>query len=124
MFKRLFLLACFCGVGLLLTAHVSSISGGGKIDFQVGIFDPTAAGDKGSRSPIASPNVSLDDHTLYTDAVWFDATLQVLDEDGNVVYTTFVPAGTPTVVLPSTLSGDYELQLIQGYWYFYGYITL
>ena len=97
---------------------------GGKVSLNVGIVDETGTHGGDPRSPIVIPSVSLDGHTLYTGAVWFDATLQVLDEDGNVVYTTFVPAGTPTVVLPSTLSGDYELQLIQGYWYFYGYIIL
>jgi hypothetical protein len=53
-------------------------------------------------------------------------TVQLLDEDGYVVYTTFVPASTPTVVLPSTLSGDYELRLIPSgsAYYFYGDITL
>lgn len=94
------------------------------IALQVGIDNPTLGHGGHPRTPINPPAVSIDDHTLYTDAVWFDATLQVLDEDENVVYTTVVPAGTPTVVLPSSLSGDYELRLIQGYWYFYGEISL
>ena len=86
--------------------------------------NPIFGGTPMPRTPPAIPNVSIDDHTLNTGAVWFDATLQVLDENENVVYTTFVPAGTPSVVLPSTLSGDYELRLIWNNWRFYGYISL
>ena len=94
------------------------------IALQVGIDDPTLEHSGHPRTPINPPAVSIDDHTLYTDAVWFDATLQVLDEDENLVYTTLVSAGTPTVVLPSSLSGDYELRLIWNNWRFYGWISL
>ena len=37
---------------------------------------------------------------------------------------TVLPAGTNTVVLPATLSGNYEVRLIWGNWYFFGQISL
>ena len=46
------------------------------------------------------------------------------DEDGVVVYTTYVPAGTTMIVLPSTLSGDFEIRLVGDTYYYRGYITL
>ncbi len=71
------------------------------------------------------PNTSLDENTLYFYNVDYDLTLVLLDEDGEEAYTTFVPAGTATVVLPSSLSGVYELQLLPGgSFYFYTVIQL
>lgn len=46
------------------------------------------------------------------------AQLKVLT-DGPAVYST-----ETQVVLPSTLSGDYEIELRMGYWKFTGWITL
>ena len=46
------------------------------------------------------------------------------DEDGNVVYTTVVYSAQTQVVLPSTLSGDYQIELVMGYWIFKGWINL
>jgi hypothetical protein len=43
-----------------------------------------------------------------------------------VAYSTIVPAGTGTVTLPATLTGDYELRLYPGgtAYFFYGFVTL
>ena len=53
-------------------------------------------------------------------------TLQLLDEDETVIYSTYIPAGTTQVVLPSTLSGEFELRLIpfNATYYFRGYLIL
>jgi len=69
--------------------------------------------------------LSIDGHTLYFNNVGYDLTLVLLDEDGEEAYATFVAAGTTAVVLPSTLSGDYELQLYptDSVYYFYSEIT-
>ena len=48
----------------------------------------------------------------------------VKDEDGDVVYTTTVFSAETEIVLPSTLSGDYEIQLVMGNWLFTGLIQL
>ena len=50
--------------------------------------------------------------------------LNIKDEDGDVVYSTVVYSSETQVVLPSTLSGDYEIQLVTGNWCFWGYIEL
>jgi len=41
-----------------------------------------------------------------------------------VVYTIVIPTGTTSWVLPASLSGEYELQLISGNYCFWGMITL
>ena len=53
-----------------------------------------------------------------------DYTLNLYDEDGEVVYTVFVPAGTTQVILPATLSGDFELRFETSTYFYYGYISL
>jgi hypothetical protein len=53
-----------------------------------------------------------------------DYILYIKDEDGDVVFTTTVYSAQTQVVLPSTLSGDYEVELVMGNWLFTGYITL
>ena len=51
--------------------------------------------------------------------------LTLLDEDSEVVYQTVVPSSVSVVVLPATLSGDFELQLdYGGNYYFYCEIAL
>lgn len=53
-----------------------------------------------------------------------DYTLTLYDEDGDVVYTAYLPAGTTQIVLPTTLSGDFEIRLEADTYYYFGYILL
>lgn len=90
-----------------------------------GTFDPTNGSDPIGRSPIVRPNVSIEDHVLYFNNSHPDYTLTLLDEDGFVAYQAFVPAGVSVVVLPATLSGEFELRLDFGStYYFYAFIEL
>jgi hypothetical protein len=52
--------------------------------------------------------------------------LQLVDpeDEQNVVYEVLMPTGTNSVVLPSSLVGEYVIQLIWGNWRFWGYIEL
>ena len=81
----------------------------------------------GNGSTLAPPRpwyITQDDYTLTMPAFEDDFTLELLDEDGVVVYSVYVPAGTTLIVLPSTLSGDFELRLVADTYYYRGYITL
>lgn len=53
-----------------------------------------------------------------------DYVLIIKDEDGIVVYSTIVYPTQTEVILPSTLSGDYEVNLVMGNWLFIGEINL
>ena len=89
------------------------------------IFDPIKGGMPLPKSPVQSPLVSIDGHTLYLYDIGYDLTLCLVDENDDVVYTVFVPAGTTSVVLPSTFTGSFELQLFPGgLYYFVSDITL
>ena len=70
--------------------------------------------------------ITQDENVLTLPAFDEGFTLQLLDEEETVVYSTYFPAGTTQVVLPSTLSGDYEIRLIpfNATYYFRGYLIL
>ena len=99
-----------------------------ELTFQVGITDPTGSSGEFPRCPINPPSASLDDHTLYINSEHPAYTLYLVDTTGDepdVVYQVYVPANVNAVVLPSTLSGTYELQLYDGgQYYFYSDIEL
>lgn len=94
------------------------------IELQVGYVDPID-GDSGQhRGPVLIPCISIDNFTLYFTTPCDGCTLRLLDENGVVVYSTVIPTGTISLVLPSYLIGEYEIQIIQGNNCFYGYIQL
>ena len=103
-------------------SHVTELS------FQVGITNPTGSSGELPRNPTNPPSASLDDHTLYINSEHPAYTLYLVDttgEEPDVVYQVYVPANVNSVVLPSTLSGTYELQLYDGgNYYFYSEIEL
>lgn len=76
------------------------------------------------RGPEELLTVGLEGHTLYMSNVDFDVTLQLTDANNCVVYTTFVAANTYSVVLPSYLTGEYKIILIDDERFFWGYIEL
>ena len=94
------------------------------IALQSSIDNPTSQHGGNPKSPIMPPSVSLDDHTLYFDTPCDGCTLNIVDENDVVVYTLVIPTGTTSLVLPSTLSGDYTIQIIRGNYLFYGTINL
>ena len=99
---------------------VSVFAGG--VPLQVRIDDPINHQDDKQRTPILVPEVDIEDYTLTFDDSCLGCELRLVDENDNVVYTTTITSNT--LVLPSTLSGEYELQIISGIYCFYGYIEL
>lgn len=89
-----------------------------------GIPTPIGGHTPVPRNPTPDPEVSIDGYTLYTQNLTFDADLVIIDQEGEEVFTAHVTVGTPSVILPSTLEGEYEIQLIptSGDYYFYGYV--
>ena len=81
----------------------------------------------GNGSTLAPPRpwyITQDDYVLTLPAFEDDFTLELRDENDVIVYTDYVPAGTTQVVLPSMLSGDFELRLVADTYYYRGYINL
>jgi hypothetical protein len=104
------------GTRIPLEVNNGGVEGGGG--------NPYGGDTSRPRSPQHPPVVSLDVNTLYFYYIGYDFTLQLLDDDENVVYSTFVWGGTPSVMLPSNLEGEYELRLVTEDRYLYGWINL
>lgn len=76
------------------------------------------------KTPMCPPVVYIEDYTLSFEVDHPEYVLNIKDENNNVVYTTTVYSTQTQVVLPSTLSGDYQIELVMGYWHFTGWINL
>ena len=97
---------------------------GTLVNFQCGYVNPSGNIHSCPKSPVDPPTVYLEDYTLTFEADHPEYILYIKDEDDAVVYSTVVTSATTEVVLPSTLSGDYEIELIMGDWLFSGWIEL
>ena len=84
----------------------------------------TSTHQGGNKGPILPWVIDLTSNTITMSATPCDYTLCLYDEDGEVAYSVFVPAGTTQVILPTTLSGDFELRFETDTYYYYGYISL
>ena len=76
------------------------------------------------RTPMLAPKVYIDDYTLLFEVNHPEYVLNIKDENDNVVYSTVVSSTQTQVVLPSTLSGTYEIQLVVDNLLFKGWINL
>ena len=87
-------------------------------------IDPTHTGNGDNpRSPIVVPVLYIDGYTLTAGDNTLGTTIQILDEDDEVVFSTYV-AIEGEIQLPSTLSGTYTIQVISGDLTFIGEIEL
>lgn len=100
------------------------VQAGVLIDFSSYGIPDLPIGNGYPKSPMRPPVVYIDDYTLTFVADHPDYVLTIKDEDGDVVHTTTVYSAETQVILPSTLSGEYEIELRMGYWKFTGWINL
>ena len=94
------------------------------IPLSVNYDEEQPLGPGNPKTPITAPTVYIDDYTLLFEANHPEYVLNIKDENNVVVYTTVVYSTQTQVVLPSSLSGDYQIELVMGNWLFTGYITL
>ena len=94
------------------------------VPLQVSILNDERIGHSHPKSLLDPPTVYIEDYTLLFEANHPEYVLNIKDEDGDVVYTTVVYSAQTQVVLPSTLSGDYVIELAMGNWLFTGWINL
>lgn len=120
--KKVLLIICILGMAFV-TLNLNAQKGE-SILLQATIYDPTKPIGGFPKTPIQEPSISLDDHTLYFETPCDGCTLNIVDENDVVVYTLVILTGTTSLVLPSTLSGEYELQIIRGNYLFWGIISI
>lgn len=76
------------------------------------------------KTPITAPKVYINNYTLLFEVDHPEYVLYIKDEDGDVIYSTVISSTQTQVVLPSTLSGNYQIELVMGNWLFKGCINL
>ena len=75
------------------------------------------------RSPILVPVFYLDGYTLTASDYTLGCTVELIDEDDNVVFTTYVSI-EGDIQLPTTLAGTYTIRVTRGGITFIGEIEL
>ena len=115
---------------MLLAATLLIVGGifafGAQHDIPMQIIREGSSDGGNTLAPPRPWYITQDDYVLTLPSFEDNFTLELRDESDTVVYSTDAPAGTTTVVLPSTLSGEYELRLIpfSATYYYRGYIIL
>lgn len=98
------------------------------IEWEVGRTQPLSGGKPVHKSPELipeAPETSLNGNVLTFISTHDNYTLTLIDENDEVVYLTVIPSSVSIIVLPATLTGDFELQLdYGGNYYFYCKIEL
>ena len=95
-----------------------------SISFSIGIIRDAPTINPHPKSPIVAPTVTIEDYVLNFPVEHPEYILYIKDEEDTVVYSTVVSETETTVVLPSTLSGNYEIVLVMGNLMFPGWIEL
>lgn len=121
--KKLLLILALCQ---LVISGIGATLGGGNSETTLTLVwnDPSNTNTPIPKAPPRPLVITQDGHILTLPAQGNDHMLVLRDDTGTVVYTTFVPAGTTQIVLPSTLSGDFEIRLVADTYYYIGYILL
>ena len=89
---------------------------------ELSIIDPKDDQDEPQRSSVIIPSVEIEENILTFITPCNGMELRLLNEENEVEYTTIISGST--LVLPSYLHGDYQLQIISENCIFYGDITL
>ena len=98
---------------------------GVEIHFSVSYIDYSSTIPGGPKSPTRPLTATLDDDTLTFYSSFEEIiSVELLDEDENVVYTDWLVPGQTTLTFPNTLSGEYTIRLTVGSIYYIGVIEL
>lgn len=97
-----------------------------RIIFNVGCpeVDDQPMNNGRPKAPMRPPVVYIEDYVLTFMTDHPEYIINIKDEDGEIVYSTVVTSAETLITLPSTLSGDYVIELTMGNWKFTGWIEL
>ena len=76
-----------------------------------------------TKSPSPRIIVFQEGHSLTFPEFWDFVTLQLIDSNNNIVFTSPIPNGSTTLTLPLSLSGNYEIRFVASTYYYIGNIT-
>lgn len=118
--KRFFLIIA----ALLISAGIATY-GSTAVPLTVGILDPSSTTSGPGKTPVFAPSLWQDGYELTFQTTHVDYAIDIV-QNGIVVYSVDVDESTTSIILPSWLSGDFEIQLYpeDSDYYFYGVISL
>lgn len=110
----------FFALAVLLAASATSYSqlppepNPGGDPLPLGPGDDNGGGSLNPRpkTPILIPEVYLNGNILTFDEALEGTTVQLLDEDDNVVFSDFIEENQTSIVFPATLFGSYKLLIV------------
>ena len=109
---------------ILLIGGRSFSYGAQQIPMQ--IINEGAASSGPTYAPARPWYITQDENVFTSSAIPEDYTLVLFDEDGEIVYSDTLLSGSTMFVLPSTLSGSFEIRLMPfaSTYYYRGYLDL
>ena len=97
---------------------------GEELDLQVAYDNTPGTNNPKPKTPVTIPTIIQNDYTLTFITACDNCTLCLINENDEVEYSTTIPSGTRTMVLPSYLSGEYRIEIQRGRFCFWGFIEL
>ncbi len=110
---------------VFLLIGVGSFSYGAQ-QIPMHIINPEGVGNGHTYAPPRPWYITQDENVLTMSETPEDYTFVLLDEDGEIVYTDTLFSGSTMFILPSTLSGNFEIRLMPfaSTYYYRGYLEL
>ena len=106
------------------TSYADNPGNGKPVPLTVKTTTPESELNPLPKSPIQIPEVYLDGNTLSFDAAIEGCEVRLLDENEDVVFSDFIEENQTSLLLPTTLTGTFELQIVRGNIIFYCEIEL
>ena len=122
--KNIIIINIFVLLGFGCVNALSATKSVFPITFVVHWDNPSQLQNPPAHLPAYSPNVTLEDHTLHFYYDHPDCTVQLLEDDDVVFEVPFFPYTANNINLPATLSGQYELRIVEVGYYFSAVIEL
>ncbi|MBR2103600.1 MAG: hypothetical protein IJ928_12760 [Prevotella sp.] len=121
--KQLFIIALFAA---LFAQTANCQTPGDPITFTLSIVDPiTGTTNPNPKTPVTPPSVFISGNTFLFPTAYAESLPIVLtDNTGTIVYYSALPAGSTSLILPSTISGPYILYIYMDGYIFCGQINL
>lgn len=95
-----------------------------QLNLQVRFDDPDENLPPLPKAPVQPPHIGIEGYTLYMYTPCDGCELRLVDAGGYEVYSTIIPTSCTSLDLPTTFSGEYELQIIRGSFCFYTIVEL
>ena len=95
-----------------------------EVELYLRIVEPGKESKPISRAPMRKPSLFIDGYLLQIKNPRNGDIIRLVDENGNIQYSSVVGANSNQISLPGYLTGTFEIQLIRGRFCFYGYIEL